>query len=274
MTKGILLIAFGKAGYAYMAYNMALSIRKHSPNLHITLATDGIEKYMRSGYSKLFDNIVHFEPKEAGRIKVEMDLFSPYDHTLYLDVDGCVINDIEPFLDEMIADNKPFNSIFMGEGGINDNISYTAWATNAVSWAWFDLPADAVYQSIQTSVIYFNKESKPLFELAREKYALPKKYLKTKWGNSVPDELIFAGCLAKLGWKVGMKNFVFFGHQIEVGLNRSNIAEKYSILSLFGNQKLVRLRYREMYNLMMNEMKSADFAPYSNQQFYTHKHLA
>jgi hypothetical protein len=46
MEKGILLIAFGKAGYAYMAYNMALSIRKTTPNLPIALVSDGIHKVL------------------------------------------------------------------------------------------------------------------------------------------------------------------------------------------------------------------------------------
>lgn len=275
MTKGILLIAFGKAGYAYMAYNMALSIRKHSPNLHITLASDGVEKYMRKGYEKLFDNIVQFTPKEAGRVKVEMDLLSPYDHTLYLDVDGCLVSDIEPFFDELIAEGKPFNTDVHGEGGLTDNIPYAIWAKNTASWAWFEIPLDGRYQAIQSSITYFTKEAKPLFEMARKKYDFPRKYLVHKWGNSIPDELIFSGCLAKLGWKVGFKKHpIMFGNNIRQGLKRTNIGEKYHILSLYGNQKLVRLRYREMYDHIMKLMATNDFQPYTNKQFYQHKHVA
>jgi hypothetical protein len=275
MKKGILLIAFGKPGYAYMAYNMALSIRKHSPNLHITLASDGVESYMRSGYSKLFDNIVHFTPQEAGRVKVEMDTFSPYEHTLYLDVDGCLVSDIEPFFDKLIEEGKPFNTDVHGEGGLTDVIPYAIWAKNTASWAWFELPLDARYQAIQSSITYFSKEAKPLFEMAREKYNFPRKFLSHKWGNSIPDELIFSGCLAKLGWKVGFeKRPIMFGNNIRQGLTRRNIGEQYHVLSLFGNERLVRLRYREMYDLILKLMADKEFQPYSNRDFYNHKHVA
>ncbi len=45
MTRGILLMAWGKRGYGFMAHNLAVSIKHHSPGIPIHLiATEKVLK--------------------------------------------------------------------------------------------------------------------------------------------------------------------------------------------------------------------------------------
>ena len=58
----ILLIAFGKRGYAYAAYNLAFSLKHFSPALKITILTDGnIFTHLNPSEQKIFDKILPFK---------------------------------------------------------------------------------------------------------------------------------------------------------------------------------------------------------------------
>lgn len=275
MEKGILLIAFGKPAYAYMAENMARSIKHHSPNVKVALASDGVHNYCRD--KSFFDTIIPFKPhKDAGHAKLQMFDLSPFDHTLYLDVDGMVLKDIEPLLDHCIADGRPVIADTNNEGGITDKINYAHWATNINAWAWFEIPLDGRFQSTQTSSLYFNKKSKPLQELIERKKHYPKKYLANPWGGATPDELIVSGCCAALGWDIAMDKKtigspVFFGFRIVPDVKDKNIHERGYVLSMYGNDRLVKLRYREMYDRLMHKISPQ---AYPRRAFMSSKHVS
>jgi len=88
----ILLIAYGNSAYAKFASNLAYSIKKFF-NVHITLASDGCHE----GYdmSKI-DSIIPFNPNDFSNdpclIKISLLEISPYDKTIYLDVDMICLN--------------------------------------------------------------------------------------------------------------------------------------------------------------------------------------
>src|SRR5690606_25557145 len=187
--KGVLILAYGKPNYGQMAYNLAVSIKHFSPNLPIAVVHDGcvVEDDL-----SIFDIVKEFKPKEVGRNKVELDLLTPFDHTLYLDADSIAINNIEPLFDACINSGRSLLAQVHGEGGLHDGISYGIWTKNETAWAWFDIPMDGKFQATQTSIVYFNKNAGYLFNKMRELYEFPRKYLTHRWGNSMPDELIYS----------------------------------------------------------------------------------
>jgi len=60
MSKSIILMAFGKRGYYFAAYNIAFSIKEFGCNVPINLVVDSIAnltKYLGHGIS-VFDSII------------------------------------------------------------------------------------------------------------------------------------------------------------------------------------------------------------------------
>jgi hypothetical protein len=95
--KGILLIALGNAFYGRCAYNMALSIKLNDPEAHITLL------YSEQSLSSLSDDqrgifntikevpqVLYMQDGKCRYLNVKTYMYdlSPYDRTLYIDVDA------------------------------------------------------------------------------------------------------------------------------------------------------------------------------------------
>lgn len=274
MNKGVLLIAFGKPSYAYFAYNMAVSIKHHSPDVRVCLASDGVEKYLRPEQLKVFDHIKHFTPvRDAGHNKLRMFELSPFDHTLFLDVDGCAVADVAKLIDTYIEDGRPVIGDVVGSGGLRDNIEYQFWTRNYSLWGWFGLPYSAKVQTLQTSSMYFDKsaKSKEFFDTAQRFKNFPHQLLVNHWGGATPDELIFTGAAARTGLDLKhTQRPVFFGHKHYREVTDSNISEKHYVLSMYGNARLVKLRFREMYD---RKMKKYSQSAYSSHLCYTSKHI-
>src|SRR5690606_115314 len=173
MSKGILLMCFNTPTYGRYAYNMAHSIMNYS-NLPIHLICD--KKSIMRIETSIFSAVefIDFERNETGRVdncfaKTKLFERSPFEKTLYLDVDGVMLKNPEEIFNAL--DGKPIYVQPMGQGGKNDNISYT-WASNEIVWEKYKLKDDAVFPSCQTSIIYFekNKESKEFFRKLSANY--------------------------------------------------------------------------------------------------------
>ena len=274
MKKGVLLIAFGKPAYAYFAHNMLASIKHHSPDVQVCLASDGVERYLKPEQVGKFDQIKHFSPvKDAGHNKLRMFELSPFDHTLFLDVDGCAVADVGKLLDTYIEDGRPVIGDVVGSGGLHHSINYQFWTHNYALWGWFGLPKDAGVQTLQTSSLYFDKsaKAKEFFDTAYKFRNFPHKLLINHWGGATPDELILTGAAARTGLDLKHEiKPVFFGFKHYREITDHNIGQKHFILSMYGNARLVKLRYREMYDRKMSHYtKSA----YNSNLCYSSKHI-
>lgn len=109
-TKGILLISLGGNNYAGWAVNMAASLRYNSPNVKIAVVVDDKSKAVLINYPQLFDFIIDANTKDytndegkfaPGKMKLAMYDYSPFEKTIYLDIDGLVIRDIEPLFERL-----------------------------------------------------------------------------------------------------------------------------------------------------------------------------
>jgi len=95
MSEGVLYIATGNS-FINEAKQSAKSVKKHMPDVEITLITDtGIDNE-----KKYFDNVelVDSLTKDPGASTLSEDL-SPYDRTLFLDTDTIVTQDISEVFD-------------------------------------------------------------------------------------------------------------------------------------------------------------------------------
>lgn len=250
IKEGILLVSFGSATYAKYAYNMAYSIRHYCQSLPIYLYTDGVG--MDQIDQSVFDRVekYEFDLNDPGLNKIKLFEISPFEKTLYLDVDGVCLQDISPLFKEL-EDHNVFAQV-IDFGKKDDKITYSEWANNTTIWEHFKLKEDAVLCGTQTSVIYFNrsKEARKFFSQLKENYEnkLPKEKYLLMWGfkKNHPDELYYSGTMAQFNIVPDRRiQPIFFPDKVE---EISKIMSNYYILSQFGGQALVRPYAHDLYN--------------------------
>ena len=96
MSKGILLVALGR-DYNKLAYNLTKSIKQYS-NLDVAVITDSSDRE----FLDAFDEVIkpracdYIEDKQFNpfKLKTFMYEYSPFDETIYLDVDAVCLKDI------------------------------------------------------------------------------------------------------------------------------------------------------------------------------------
>lgn len=265
MTKGIVLIAFGKRGYTFAAYNMAFSIKYFNPSVQIAVLHDKnfLSFLSKKEHYKVFDQMIEI-PEEIKytnggidpcRVKLSMYDLLPFDCNLYLDVDGVALQDVGQVIDELMAKGgyyytHVFGSRTIDHGNQNDDMVW-AWMNDV--WDHFKLDREARLPSTNSSIQFIRKgeKAKALFDLMVKEYKtpLPPERLRLKWGGGQPDELYLNVALAKLGWDE-CPHYVFLGNQIS-NLTLEKIQEQYYILSIFGGRGFTRECYMEWYDRLL-----------------------
>jgi hypothetical protein len=255
--KGILLMAYGTSTYGKYAYNMAHSIKHFNKTIPIHLICDSAS--ISDIKTDIFDSfdVIDFlteDKKDYGLSKIKIFERSPFEKTLYLDVDGVCMNDVDTWFDR-IANNHSVYAQLMGVGGLKDSISYNPWASNEVIWEKFRLKEDSIYPTLQTSVVYFDQsdEAKLFFEKLNENYKkrLNKDQYKEMWGRSSqhPDELYYSVTMAQMGM-VPTKSIqpIFFPTKNE---SVTIIQNDHLILSMWGANTLVKPYAKDLYDRIL-----------------------
>lgn len=296
MTRnGIILIAIGSKGYAYMAANLAYSIKRFSPNVNVSLLCDSVHEKIEPEYKDVFDQIIPVNESDCytdarldpAKLKIKLYDYLPYEGNLYLDVDALVIKDIEPLIDRLDKDGRFYITQKEGEGGHDDHIPYSIWTANHHLVEYFEVPQDHKIVSIQSSWAFIrkNNEADKFFTELLRLYdrGFPMDKLTIKWGGGYPDELFYSGLVSKLGLDVAFdEKVIYFGHRGNT-LGRAEIEQQYYVLSMYGNangNSMTTLRYWEMYDQLldkwMREQRKAKQSRkehiYKGQQLKQYKH--
>jgi hypothetical protein len=93
--RGMLTLAFGKTRFIDMAKALARSLVIHDPDLPRAVVTDSNDAELRA----LFTDCIPYK-REYGsnlRQKMHLDLYSPYDETLFIDSDCLVVHKLDHF---------------------------------------------------------------------------------------------------------------------------------------------------------------------------------
>jgi hypothetical protein len=263
MTKGIVLLAFGKRGYGFAAYNLAVSIRAFNSTIPITVYHDDIafsqvEPEKMSIFTtvlKIPGDILYKDQRfDPGYAKVNLYDLYPYDLNLYLDVDALCLRDIEPLFE--IMEKKPdyFYTHIIDTHTIDKGRDFKSmqWAWADDIWDHFKLKQDDVFYATNSSyqIVRKGKKAKAFYEQIKKNYAnpIPVDKLRMKWGGGQPDELYMNAALCQLKISAQMDTDVmFFGG--DVNHTFTEIENKFYFLSLYGagasNVSTTRLKYRE-----------------------------
>lgn len=245
-------MCFDSPYYGQFAYNMACSIKAHS-SLPIHLIAD--KKSIISIDKSVFDSIEYYDfEKEGNRTNIGLTkvlLFdrSPFERTLYLDVDGVLFKDPEPLF-------EIFDTIFVqvtGKGNLEDEGTATVWAKNEDLRERFGISGE-VYAT-QTSIIYFDKKAKKFFEQLKSNFEnrFERDEYATQWGKRQehPDELYYSITLNQMGIKLPEIYPVFIPDRLETV---TNILQKHYVLSMLGGWNNTKPYAKDLYDKIMSKL--------------------
>lgn len=239
MDRGVVILCMRKPQYACAAFNLALSIKRHSPDMNITLLTDGIHnKAFSADHFSVFNFITEIKEKSVAEAKVNIGKYVDYKHNLYIDADSICVQPLEPLFDKLKGNEFKSNVI--------DN--YTLWTTKEAFQEFFNVDT---WQTINSSWMYF--ENIKVFDTA-DKYfqkGFDRDKLDQVWGGHIPDELFFNGALAKLGIdaKVDFEPMLFDDKKKPIQIGK--MCDEYYFVTFYGNQNSTRLELREWYDREM-----------------------
>lgn len=188
LKQGIILLATGNPFYGRMAYNISLSIKSIDHDFPIALVSDmaGIT-HLSTKQREIFDHHIPADGLESFGAKLHLDLLSPFEQTLYLDVDMAWFPKRSPR--DLIMSLKDHDFASITEGHSDDpHPKYYFWADLAEIRSVY--PVEKVYQW-RSEVMYFTKSERVsnMFSSAREIYQTPRLETIHRFGQHIPDEL-------------------------------------------------------------------------------------
>ena len=276
-STGVVLLAFGKIQYYWATYNLAFSIKKHSPNVSITLLFDDMLKAVSQcpDMMKYADSIGEIDAADIytnkkldpGKVKVNLYKYLPYDRNLYLDVDAIALKDIQPMIDELAQSGKDYISHCVGYHTIDKGRDFKEmqWAWADKMWAHFNLLESYVMPAINSSMQWIVKGSKTeaIYRTAKDLYfnhPMDVKDLRQKWGGGQPDELYMNVALAIHGIDPALKHYDKIkgseGGMIHFAMTRwltyQEVTENYYLQSYYGGAGFTPRFYVDWLDRMLN----------------------
>jgi len=236
--NGVLLIALGNH-YSKLAFNMAKSIKRFG-DIPISCITDATDSTLLTEY----DQIIRPELKDTlegymfnpFKLKTLMYDYSPYDKTIYLDVDGICLKDLTPLF--------KYKFKIQEVGKYNYENAHTCdmvWCNkvgkrlNDIFDA-YKLPHDRDYPEYNSSIVIFNKSKKneKYFNRAKRNY-LDRRLEFKAIGGLYPDELAWNLASAQLRHYSEEPEVkpIYFQWENEV-MEATNMSDNYYIMGMAG----------------------------------------
>ena len=294
-TTGVVLLAFGKVQYYWAAYNLAFSIKKHSPNVRITVLFDDVLKAI-SQCPEIVKYVEHFgdinpadiytnKKLDPGKVKVNLYKYLPYDCNLYLDVDAIALKDIQPMIDELSQSGKDYISHCVGYHTIDKGRDFKEmqWAWADRMWAHFNLLPSYVMPAINSSMQWIVKgsQTEAIYRTAKDLYfnnPIAIKDLRMKWGGGQPDELYMNVALAIHGIDPALKAYTknsgseggMIHFAMQRGLSYQDIINNYYLQSYYGGAGFTPRFYIDWLDRMLN----ADFKAIGSRHIYLISRIA
>jgi hypothetical protein len=294
-STGVVLLAFGKPQYYWATYNLVFSIRKHNPNVRITVLFEDTGKalshcpeivdYVEQVGSIDAEDIYTNKKLDPGKVKINLYKYLPYDCNLYLDVDAIALKDIQPMIDELAQSGKQYISHCVGYHTIDKGRDFKEmqWAWADKMWAHFNLLESYVMPAINSSMQWIVKgsQTEAIYRTAKDLYfnnPIPIKELRMKWGGGQPDELYMNVSLAIHGIDPALKTYTrndgseggMIHFSMQRGLSFEKIVQNYYLQSYYGGAGFTPRFYIDWLDRMLN----ADFKAIGKRHIYLISRIA
>lgn len=275
MSRGVTFLIIGRPTYAYFYANMALSIRRHSPDIKIqAIFEKGLQNYI---YPKLhiWDKFTVIDEQDCyvegrlapGKAKVNLYKYYEWDETLYLDVDGIALKDITPLFEQ----ERDFV--------IQKDTMHWAGDDNIINH--FGVDKEYIHGS-NSSMQFIRKgeTAKKIYKEAAKamENPLPLDKQSNNWFNMQPDELYFGVGMARAkyknpyfeGWPVYFRTKLAYGAIKPI----KEVIKDHYIIGSYGderyNHKSIR-RYYDGQNILNWQNHLQENPPNEYKHFYLMK---
>lgn len=255
LKRGIILFACGHCLYGRYAYNFAISVKAVDPSFPVVVVhSENSLSHLSEDRRKIFDQMILLPGGTGFGVKLELDLLSPFEKTLYCDVDMAWMPKRNP--NELFNELKDVDFTSITEGHTEDKSQkYYFWADPEEIKKKYSIEG-RLYQW-RSEVMYFKKTDRvrEMFALARKVHADPGLHSIIKFGEQVPDELAIIIATAKLGIEPHEYRWCpalwprLHGNKY---INPAELYDKFYLLSCGGNYATGDLK--RLYN---NIMKAA-----------------
>lgn len=260
-SKGVLLMTWGKPQYGLMAHNLVLSIKKHSPSLSVYLIADEIS-VSKNPTLDVFDQVEVLKetPRDPGFFKMQVYNRLPFDHTLFLDVDGLALSSLERLLDRLIAEGRPYRCVVHDWYDKNspDAMPLMVWAYRDTIWSHYGFTDDDRLPATQSSLQYIHKcdFTHELFDRLQKNYfnPIPLEKLRNRWGGGQPDELYLNVTLTQLKYDPTLNNAVWFCD--DISKMHKDVQPVYPLLSMFGTSSNAKKHWVIVYDNLVTSLSS------------------
>jgi hypothetical protein len=228
--------------------------------LQIALISDGKDRALYYCYDLLHVIDTHVELPEQhiytnkkldpGKAKVLLFDYLPFHYNLYLDVDAVCLKDLQPLIDQLIANDAKYATRVVGEHTIDQGRDFKEmqWAWADQLWQHFGLTkADKIY-AINSSIQFIEKcnEAEAIYRTAADLYLnnpMPINKLRMKWGGGQPDELYFNVSFGKNNFKPYEIDAICF--QMNREFSYAQIEERFYLMSYYGGKGFTPTFYIE-----------------------------
>lgn len=259
VEKGVLFLAIGGT-YAQWAANMAASVRYHNPSLPIAVVVDEKAKAYIPQHEKaaLYDYIIDIDPGDIqnegkfspGKAKLALYKYSPFEETIYLDVDGLTVRPLAGLFEKCAG--KDISSQVNTISTESDESWPCQWMSLADTKKVYGLPEIFSLPEINSSFLYWkkNQTAESFFDVAAQCF-LPT--YQTTWGKSFPDELAFNVAAALLNLEISFSDEkdtpIVFSTKAK---DPSKLPDSAYVLGLYGEKHHSFLNVYSMYERYSN----------------------
>jgi hypothetical protein len=274
--KGIVIIALGYPLYGNCAFNLALSIKKNSPDIPIAIVYEDQSICQLSPKElSYFDHFIELDPsfytvqgakqeKQYQRAKLCVNLISnhpdlKWDQTIYMDADNFWFD--KP-IDELFEDlkNRDFFIGYNGQYNVltkkKTNKNYTYWSAQGEKNVCNYHGIESILPQTISGFFYFKNGEKAdsIFQKARDVYDDPKSPCIT-WAGGKPDEYC-------MNVSLGLHDYtqeeahIFYFENVNGGMKEEIIRRKFLGFATGGNQltpKLIHLYNKGINNLCLTK---------------------
>lgn len=261
MKREVILMAFGKPAYGWMAYNLAVTIKHHSPDIKVALVFEEsamqytpdrwpFDRMVEINHEHLYDGD-KFNP---GKAKTRIYEYLEAESTIYLDVDALLVKPIEGLFDACEKSGKYYCTQVVGkqQPKTGRDFSQMQWAYLDEVQSHYGIDPESWVYATNSSFAYIKKgkESKALFAQIQANIDNPCK-LRMDWGQTFPDELALNVALAQMNHDPSLEiEPVYFNYATAVH-NFSPLIEKHYVFGFYGGVGFTSSSLWEYYDRYM-----------------------
>jgi hypothetical protein len=310
-TTGILLIALGSPQYGSYAVNLAASIRWNDPTLpiHLVHTSESIAHFApehlalftsreicpAEAYTKMqvVENVSpgNSQPATNNRIeyiraKTYMYDLSPFDETLFLDVDTMILphNRMSDFINKLSTEcdftieNRGYADL-AADKSLKD---YSIWCNVDELKAYYTtasrkMKGEMRYYNLHSELVFFKKDkkNKTFFDKVKEVYDNPP-VSTTKFDTGLPDEFAFGVAMMLLKHYPHQENYVriYWNFMEQKHDWYKHVIKNFIGFSLGGNtiSPTILMRVKAYNNLFRQKLRLPYlFTPHHKKQWNKHR---